>query len=92
MKFLIVSQTKIGSLFLLSAQGKGDARTTINNCNLIHYEKFLAKPKSGWAKRKRVLRKGILPACQPCKAGLGWGAFPQFCVSRITKHKKFSFP
>ena len=40
-------------------------------------------------KKRGVGGNEFLPVCLPCEAGLGVGALPQFCVSRISKQKNF---
>ncbi len=55
MKFVIKSQTKLGSSLLLPAHGKGGARATMKNISPSPSENFLAKPKNRRAKRKEGL-------------------------------------
>jgi len=53
MKFLIISQTKLGSSLLLPAHGKGGERVTMNNNGPSPYENFLGKAKEQAGKKKR---------------------------------------
>ena len=90
MKSIFIQQILSGSSFVSPALGGvGQGRLNINDN--FPPKKILTKPKQAGKKKRGSGGNEFLPACCPAKRDWGWEAFPQFCVSRISKQKNFHF-
>ena len=74
-----------GSSYLLRAHGKGGARATINNDSPSASEKILAKPRSGWTKRKGGL--GEMNFCPPAVPRSGTEGGKRFRNSALAEYQ-----